>query len=343
MRRLAVAVALAATVLAAGCSSSPEAVPPPPPTGPQQPGPTGLLRLGYMTDLPDAPALTGLQMGFLQADLGGVTLDPVPFASVAAEAQALLHGKLDAAYLDPVTAVAVWQASRNIRIVAGVASGGAELVVRHGITSPAQLAHATVAAPPGGAQQVALDWWLRENGIQRTAPGDSVLTGHYLASAIQSGKLAAAWEPAPADAEMVAAGGKVMVNEAALWPGGQFSTAVLVITSNFLVRHAAAVGLLLRGEIQAEQFMVTDRAAAEAAFNAKLAAVQGPALTRAVLTQSFAQMEYTSDPLASSILTEAQHAAASGLIGRVADLDGVFDLGPLNALLKAAGERQVSA
>jgi NitT/TauT family transport system substrate-binding protein len=336
MRHLAAVLAgVAAVVLAAGCSSAPRA------SHPLVPAPTGSLRLGYTTDLADAPALVGLQMGFLDADLGAVTLHAMPFTSPAGEAQALLRGQLDVAYLDPVTALAVWQQGHGIKIVSGVASGGAELVVKDGITTPAQLAHAVVAAPPASAQQAALDWWLKENGIHATRQGNSTLTSAYLASALRSGRVVAAWEPAPADAELVAAGGKVMVNEAALWPGGQFSTAVLVVTSKFLAAYPAAITLLLRGQVRSEQFLATDRAAAERAFNARLATVQGPSLAPAVLEQSFAQTGFTSDPLAASIVTEGQHAAEAGLIAPVSGLASLFDLTLLNAIRATDGQPQI--
>jgi NitT/TauT family transport system substrate-binding protein len=324
----------AAVVLVAGCSS---------PAKPKPPAaPTGVLRLGYTTTLADAPALAGLRLGYFATDLGGVTLQPVPFPDTAAEVRALQRGQLDVAYLDPMAAVAVWQAERGgIKIIAGVASGGAELVVRHGITSPRQLAGAVIAAPAASAQEVALDWWLRQHNVARRGPGNVTMTGAYLAAALKSGHVAGAWEPAPLDAQMTAAGGRVLVDEANLWPGGRFSTAVLVVTTGFLARHAAAVGLLLRGHIQSEQLTATDKTAAESAVGHELATA-GSAVPGPVLMQGFAQMQFSADPMAASVLTEAEHAAAAGLLEPVRTLSGLYDLGPLNTLLKSSGLRQVS-
>jgi NitT/TauT family transport system substrate-binding protein len=234
--------------------------------------------------------------------------------------------------------VALWQLGRpGLKIMAGVASGGAELVVRPGITSARQLAHARVAAPAGSAQEVALDYWLRQNGIAGAGPGSETMTAAYLAGALKSGRLAGAWEPAPVDAEMAAAGGHVLVDEASLWPGGRFATSVLVVTDTFLARHAAAVGLLLRAQVQAVQFTASDRTAAEHAVNLRLAATAGPALPSGVLDQAFGELRFSVDPLAVSILGEAQHAVVEGLLSPVSGLGGLFDLGPLNSLLKASG------
>ncbi len=47
------------------------------------------------------------------------------------------------------------------------------------------------------------------------------MSAAYLESALKSGRLDAAWEPAPLDAQITAAGGRVLVNEASLWPRGR--------------------------------------------------------------------------------------------------------------------------
>jgi len=335
----AVTAALASALILAGCSSGTSPAP--------LPRPSGTLRLDYTADLADAPALAGMQMGFLGTDLGAVTFDPELFSSPMTEAQALVRGQLDAAYLDPVTAVAVWQAEAKqgglIKVIAGTASGGAELVADGGVTNLRQLAHASVVAPPGGAQLTALEWWLRQRGVTGATPPDATMTSGYVARALRSGKLAAAWEPAPVDAELVAAGAHVLLNEASLWPDGRFPTAVLVVTSSFLKQHAAVVGLLLRGQIQSEQYLDTDRVMADKAAGARLAAVQPPAVPSAVLARAFSQVTFTNDPMSALLLAEAQHAAAVGLLSPVPNLNGLIDLGPLNIQLRASGFSQISS
>lgn len=334
-RAVAFAAAAIAAVALAGCSSSASST--------SQVSESGTLRLGFTFNLADAPALAGLQLGYFNANLRGVIVDPAPFASNAAEVAALEHGELDAAYIDPVAAVAAWQsAPGQIKIIAGAASGGAELVVRTGITSARQLAGAPLAAPAGGAQQAALDSWLRQQGAYSPGIGRITMASWYLVKALQSGHLAGAWEPAPEDAQMVAAGGRVLVNEASLWPGGKFSTAVLVVTGRYLAAHPAAVTGLLKAQIQVENQFTTAPGNAEAAVNTELGTSQGARLPAPVLAQSFAQISFTEDPLAASVLAEAQHAAAAGLLKPVQDLAPLYDLGMLDTLLRAAGQRQVS-
>ena len=337
LRRPAVAALFAMTVaavLAAGCSSPSKPKPPP--------APTGVLRLGYTTTLADAPVLAGLRLGYYATELGGVTLQAVPFPDTAAETRALQRGQLDAAYLDPMATVGLWQAGHGgIKIIAGVASGGAELVVKRGITSPKQLAGAVVVAPAASAQEVALDWWLRQHNVAKRGAGNVTMSGTALESALKSGRVAGASEPAPLDAQMTAAGGHVLVDEASLWPGGRFSTAVLAVTTGFLARHAAAVGLLLRGHIQSEQLAVTNRAAAEAAVGASSPWPARPCPSRPWPRVSRrCSSPSTRSPRRSGPKPSMPRRPACS--ARSTSLDGLFDLGPLNILLKSSGLRPVS-
>lgn len=78
------------------------------------------------------------------------------------------------------------------------------------------------------------------------------------------------------------------------------------------------------------------RVAGRAALAQRLTAIGSP-LPPAIIARSFAQLTLTSDPLTATLLTEAQHAAAAGLIKPITNLTSIYDLGPLNQVLKAAG------
>ena len=94
----------------------------------------------------------------------------------------------------------------------------------------------------------------------------------------KSGQIAGGWEPAPYDTEMVHDGGNVLVNEASLWPGGKFVTTNLVVTQSFLKAHPSVVNGLLKGQIQANNYINANTAAAETAANAELTTLLGKGL-----------------------------------------------------------------
>jgi NitT/TauT family transport system substrate-binding protein len=71
--------------------------------------------------------------------------------------------------------------------------------------------------------------------------------------------------------------------------------------------------------------------------------VSGKSLSAAIVAASFDQITFTNDPIASSLITDASHATAVGLLKPVSNLSAIYDLGPLNKLLTAAGQPQVGS
>jgi NitT/TauT family transport system substrate-binding protein len=353
MRRVVFAAGAAAiTALAVGCGSSASSGS----GGSSSSGSSSssqhvTLRLGLLANITHASALVALNKGFFTKNLGdGVTLKTSVFSSGTDETTALLAGQLDAAYVGPNPAINAWQKSsgKAIKIISGAASGGAALVVKSGISSASQLKGQKVATPSlGNTQDVALRYWLKTHGLTTTQTGGgdvSVTPIKPNSDAVlefKSGQIAGGWEPAPYDAEMVEDGGKELVNEASLWPGGKFVTTNLVVSQAFLAAHAAVVSNLLKGQIEANNYIHNDTSAAEASANAELTTLLGKGLKSAPLAASFKEITFTNDPIASSLATDAKHAVAVGLLTPV-NLNGIYDLGPLNALLKADGQPQVS-
>jgi NitT/TauT family transport system substrate-binding protein len=346
-RALAAVAAVGVAALAAGCASSSAS------SGSGDPTAKVVLRLGFQENITHAPALIGVKDGFFTKNLGkNVTLKLYPFSSGTQESTALLAGQLDAAYVGPNPAIKAWQTSggKLISVISGAASGGAELVVKKGITSAAQLKGKQLATPSlGNTQDVALRYWLKGHGLTTTETGGGDVPVTPIAPnsdavlAFESGKIAGGWEPAPYDAEMVADGGHVLVNEASLWPQGQFVTTQIVATQSFISAHPTVVSDLLKAQIEANSYIASNKSAAESAANAELASLTGKSLKPAILAAAFDQVTFTNDPIASSLITDASHAESIGLLSPVKNLSQIYDLGPLNKLLTADGQSQVSS
>jgi len=350
MKRALTAAGVAAVtgLAAAGCASSAAST-----GGSGSAGDPLVLRLGFLTNVTHAPALIGIEKNYFSRALGkNVKLEVHPFSTGTQEGTALLAGQLDAAYVGPNPAIKAWQTSNGklIRVVSGAASGGAALVVKKGITSPAQLKGQKLATPSlGNTQDVALRDWLKQQGMTstQTGGGDVPITPITPNSAavlqFKSGQIAGGWEPAPYDIEMVQDGGHVLVDESSLWPKGQFVTTNLVVTQNFMADHASAVNGLLKGQIQANNYIHSNPSGAEAAANRELTSLLGKGLDPSVLSAAFKEITFTNDPIASSLKVDAQHAVAVGLLTPVKNISALYDLGPLNKLLKAAGQPQVKS
>jgi NitT/TauT family transport system substrate-binding protein len=349
MKRLVAGVAVAGVaLLAAGCSSQAASGSASDPVAKKV-----VLRLGFLENITHAPALIGVKDGFFTKNLGkNVTLKLYPYSTGTEEATALLAGQLDAAYVGPNPAINTWQKSSGglIKVISGAASGGAELVVNKDITTASQLKGQKLGTPSlGNTQDVSLRYWLKTQGLTTTPTGGGdvpvtpVTPNSAAVLQFESGQLAGGWEPAPYDAEMVAAGGHVLVNEASLWPGGKFVTTLLVVTQSYLASNPTVVSDLLKAQIEANSYIAGHKAAAETAANAELASLTGKGLKASVLAASFDQVTFTNDPVESSLVADASHAVSLGLLDPVSDLKGIFDLGPLNKLLAADGQSAIKS
>jgi len=213
MRRVTAAAMIgAALLLAAGCSSSSSSS-----SSSDTTNSTGstasaaaapvTVRLGFLENVTHASALVALKEGYFTNDLGSAgTLKATAFSTGTEETTALLAGQLDAAYVGPNPAINAWQKSGGtaIKIVSGAATGGASVVVAKGITSAAQLKGKTLASPSlGNTQDVALRYWLKQNGVTTTSTGggDAFIKPTTPNSAavleFKSGQIAGGSEPAP--------------------------------------------------------------------------------------------------------------------------------------------------
>jgi NitT/TauT family transport system substrate-binding protein len=349
MRRVTAAAMIGAALLLAGCSSSSSSSASSASSSSSSTGSGGgapvTVTLGFLTNITHASALVGLKEGFFAKDLGSAgTLKTSAFSTGTEETTALLAGQLDAAYVGPNPAINAWQKSSGsaIKIISGAATGGASVVAAKGITSASQLKGKTLATPSlGNTQDVALRYWLKQNGLATTATGGGEAfvkpTTPNSAAVLEfkSGQIAGASEPAPYDIEMVKDGGTVLLSE----PG---VTTLLVVTQSFLSAHPAIVADLLKAQVQANDFIKSNPTAAQADANAELASFTGKALSASIVAAAFKEITFTDDPDASSLTTDASQAVSLGLLKPV-NLSGIFDLSPLNKALAAAGESQVSS
>lgn len=343
-RSLVVALAGALVVACGGAAGSPAA-------SPSEEAHVD-LRLGYFANLTHASALVGIQRGLFAQSLGSnVTLTTSVFNAGPEAVTALLSNSIDAGYVGPNPAINAFVQSHGqaVRVVSGATSGGAALVVRPSIGSAADLRGKTLATPQlGNTQDVALRYWLLQKGLKTTPEGGGDVSVHPQDNAqtlqtFRAGQIDGAWLPEPwATRLVIQGGGKVLVDERDTWKTHQFATTLLVVRTEFLRLHPAAVRKLVEGQVAADQLLNSQTADAQKAANDQLGQVTGKKLTDQELTTAWPHMVFTDDPIATSLQDSANHAQQVGLLSRV-DLKGIFDLSALNDVLKAKGSPAVSA
>lgn len=313
--------------------------------------PAALLKLGYFGNLTHAPALVGVEKGFFAKDLGAAALQTQVFTNGPSAVEALNAGAIDAAYLGPNPALNsfVQSGGESIRIIAGVASGGAQFVVRPDITDVSQLRGKTIATPQlGGTQDVALRKWLGDRGLSTNTSGGGDVSINPTTNAqtlrlFQEGKIDGAWVAEPWASRLVEqAGAKVLVNEADLWENGEFSTTVLAVNKRFLAQHPQTVEALLAGHVESVSWLRGHPEQAGTVINEALTVAIGQPLEEKVIARSLSELVFTYDPLAGTFPALLEHGVSAG-VSKPADLNGLFELTLLNKVLKAAGEQPVTA
>ena len=330
-------------MMMAGCASAAGSTP--------STDPVTELRLGYFANVTHAPALVGLQEGLFQDALGDVDVTTSVFNAGPAAIEALTAGAIDATYIGPNPSINTFiqSAGESARIIAGAATGGAALVVRDGIDTPADLEGTTLATPQlGNTQDVALRSWLAEEGFETdtTGGGDVSITPTENAQTLtlfQQGDIDGAWLPEPWVSRLIVdAGAHVLVDEADLWDDGEFPTTVLLVRADFLDEHPDVVEHLLEGHIAAVQWIADNPDQAPAVINKALEAETGKPLADAVIQRALEHVTFSVDPHADTFETLVANGLAAGT-QKEGSIDGLFDLRLLNGLLKASDADPVSA
>jgi NitT/TauT family transport system substrate-binding protein len=316
------------------------------------------LRIGYFPNLNHAQAVIGLQQeGDFQRilnannsnDNDGVKVESFVFNAGPSAIEALFGGQIDVAYVGPNPAINGYLASggQGIRIISGVASGGASFVVRNdsGIESMKDLGDKKFASPQlGNTQDVALRKYLMDNGFKTTENGGNVtvvpITPADILTLMLKKEIDGAWVPEPWATRLVKeANGKIFVDERELWPpDGKFVTANIIARSDYLKENPDIIKRLLQAHIDKTVWINENKEQAITTFNGALKKITGQTIPEDEIRDALMRLELTYDPIKESLFKMADNAYELGYLGNGGskmDLSNIFDLTILNDILSA--------
>jgi NitT/TauT family transport system substrate-binding protein len=307
------------------------------------------LRLGYFPNLTHATAIVGVEDGHFTRALGRNKLKTQTFNAGPEATHALLSGALDATYIGPGPSTNAYAKSGGeaVRVISGATSGGAALVVKPEITSVADLKGKKIASPQlGNTQDIALRSYLKEQGLETTQEGGGDVQivpqeNSQTVDTFATGTIDGAWVPEPYLSRLVNEGGTVLVDERTLWPEGKFVTTNLLVRTDFLEEHPDVVKALLEGQVAANESINDDPANAQKVVGEAIGKLTGKPLDPELVAQAWKTLTFTDDPLPATLITGAEHATDVGLLDKVDDLQGIYDLTLLNEVLKAKGLPEV--
>jgi NitT/TauT family transport system substrate-binding protein len=307
------------------------------------------LHLAYFPNITHAPGLVGVFRDTFAQELGAnVTLETKSFNAGPDEITALLNGDIDIGYIGSGPAINGYLKSNGaLQIIAGATSGGALFVVRPGsgitIGDPQTLKGKKITTPQlGNTQDIALRAYLKANGLSapQTGGGDvNVIPTNNsdTITLIKQGQIDGAWLPEPYATRLVQeAGGKVFLDERTLWPNGDFLTAVIVVRTKFLDDHPDVVQSFLKAHVETIQWIEQNQADAKTIANNVIANINSSKpLAQAILDGAWTDLKFTYEPLGSALRKAATDAYELGFFDKQPDLSAIYDLDPLNQVLKA--------
>lgn len=343
--RLTAMIAMGVAALAACGSGSPAA----------SPSGTGealeTVRVGYFPNVTHAAGIVADTQGLFAKHLGSTKVAISTFNAGPAAMEALKSGAIDATYVGPgpATNTFINTQGKAIRVVAGAASGGSFLVVRPGITSAADLKGTKVATPQlGNTQDIALRSWLKGQGLATDLQGGgdvsiSPMENSQALTAFAQKLIDGAWVPEPYATRLIQdSGAHVLVDESTLWPGGKFAVTLLAVRTDFLTSHPDAVRALVQGNVEAIDLITKDPARAQKAVADVIGKVSGKPISADLLAASWKNIDFTVDPVASSLQVGAEHAFEVGILKDKPSLTGLVDLATLNSVLTDLGQPTVA-
>ncbi len=336
------------------------------------------VRIGYFPNVNHAQAIIGLMNGDYKKTIEGeknqnqIKIDSFMFTAGPSVIEALYGGQIDVAYVGPNPAISGYIASdgEGLRIISGAASGGSVFIVRNdaGINTIKDLGGKKFASPQlGNTQDVSLRKYLINNGFNTVENGGNVTVVTIKPSDILTlmikKELDGAWVPEPLGVQLVnEANGKVFVDERELWPpDGKFVTANIIVRTDYLKNNPETIKKLLEAHVD-ETLWINQRLKTEnnitttttndqkiqeviQAFNNGLKQITGKTIPEYELYGAFKKLDFTYDPLSSSLYKMAKDAESLGFIskGKVnkLDLSKIYDLTLLNQVLIDKGLKPI--
>jgi NitT/TauT family transport system substrate-binding protein len=310
------------------------------------------LRIGHFPNITHAQAVYARATGELEKALG-VPVEWVSFNAGPSAIEALFTDAVDVTFVGPNPAINGYLKSKGSKyvIIAGAASGGAALIIRpdSGIQTDRDFDHKAIATPQlGNTQDVAARIWFAQNGYRLTEKGGTLalipLSNPDQLTMFRKKQIDGAWTVEPWVSRLeLEAQGKVFLEEKSLWPEGRFVTTQLVANKNVLVARRDVLKKLLAAYVEITQKINVDKTSAANILNAELKKETTKALKQEVIEKAMSRVEFTWDPISTSLHASAEAAHKIGFLRKAPVLDGIYDVSLLNEVLKEKNLPEVSA
>ena len=285
------------------------------------------LRIAYFPNIGHAVPIIGIEKGYFADDLGSeIEIETRVFDSGPQVIESLFSNSVDIAYVGPGPAINghLNSENKNVKILAGAASGGASFIVHPNseITSASDFAGKKIAAPQiGNTQDVSLRNYLSENGLQPKEKGGSVtvynISNPDIYTLFVKGEVDGAWvaEPWATILETELDGNRLFYEED-LWPGKQFASVLVIGNTDYVKNNPEIVSNFLQSHHNTVQWINENPVETRNVFNSFLKSYLGQSLSDEIVDIALSNLQIIDDPLPNSIHSFAEQADSLGYLGR---------------------------
>ena len=306
------------------------------------------IRVAFFPSISHAVPIVGLENGIFENGIGEqIQIETKLFDSGPQVIESIFARSIDVAYVGPGPTINGFLKShgKDIRILAGAASGGASFIVQpdSGLESIENFDGKRIASPQiSNSQDVSLRYYLASNDLKPIEKGGTVfvlnISNPDIYTLFAKGDIDGAWIPEPWATMLVQElDGVRLFNEEKLWPNEQFASVLLIARTDYLENNPEIIQNWLKSHEETVSWINSNPDQTKSIFESFLKKYMGKSLPTKIIDESFSNLTITSDPIKNSVLTFAERADSLGYLGRTGyNLDGIFyqpDLN-LNAMVK---------
>jgi len=217
------------------------------------------IRVAFFPSIGLAVPIVGIENGIIEKGIGEqIQIETKLFDSGPQVIESIFASSIDVAYVGPGPVIngILKSHGKDIRILAGAASGGASFIIHpdSGLDSIENFDGKRIASPQiSNSQDVSLRYYLASNDLKPVEKGGTVfvlnISNPDIYTLFAKGDIDGAWVPEPWATKLVQdLDGVRLFNEEKLWPNEQFASVLLIARTNYLENNHELVQIWLKKE-----------------------------------------------------------------------------------------------
>ena len=203
------------------------------------------IRVAFFPSIGHAVPIVGIENGIFEKGIGEqFQIETKLFDSGPQVIESIFASSIDVAYVGPGPVLNGFLKShgKDIRILAGAASGGASFIIQpdSGLDSIENFDGKRIASPQiSNSQDVSLRYYLASNDLKPVEKGGTVfvlnISNPDIYTLFAKGDIDGAWIPEPWATMLVQdLDGVRLFNEEKLWPNEEFASVLLIVRTDYL-------------------------------------------------------------------------------------------------------------